>query len=131
MEEFVLGTGYRDNFLTRSLANIPDDTKATNDDLLLAKDILERKFVVGLYERMEESLHRFARIFGWDALATNETDGCMRYGIHMRSPPGSSAGFSSTDLSREDPREFIERNVFDLELYHFAEDLFARQAEFT
>ena len=49
---------FEDNILTRAIAG--------RNDLLIAKEILKRKFVVGLYDHTEESIRRFEWFLGWN-----------------------------------------------------------------
>ncbi len=36
------------------------------EDIHIAKEVLKRKFIVGLFDRMQESLERFEMFFGWN-----------------------------------------------------------------
>ena len=119
---FIESTDYQDNFLTRSLTNVPNDILTTYD-LGLAKDILQKKFVVGLSERMEESFERFEKYFGWNDLTNSKPEKCLRHSLQMGSLP------ESPTVSVEDLPDFISLNKFDLDLYYFAEELFERQAD--
>lgn len=64
LEQFALSEHLQDNFLTRTLSR-NRDAPLTQADLNVAKEVLKRKFVVGLYDDFEESVHRFEAFFGW------------------------------------------------------------------
>ncbi len=121
-----------DNIFTRTLAN-----KSRNhnyilgaNDLAIAKEILSRKFVIGLYESLEDSLQRFETFFGWNhgADSVNSShDSCRRdvvirarrshYNINAVAPPDAS------------PAHMVlkKKNALDLELYDFAKFLYDYQ----
>lgn len=67
------------NWLTRTLVGDTDSPELSEEHVNLAKDIIRRKFVVGLTDDMEESWNRFREYFGWDGQMTaqNEDERCM------------------------------------------------------
>lgn len=54
------------NIMVKSLVGKPWSQEATEDDLTLAIGTLKSKFVIGLMNQMEESVHRFNVILGID-----------------------------------------------------------------
>lgn len=64
------------NHLLRHLANKPKG-KIDERDVERAVHLLERRVVVGLTERMEESVHRFNRVLGLDEVGDERVQGCM------------------------------------------------------
>ena len=54
------------NIMVKSLVGKPWSQEATEDDLTLAIGTLKSKFVIGLMNQMEESIHRFNVILGID-----------------------------------------------------------------
>jgi len=77
-----------------------------DDDLLpLAKQFLKRCAFVGLAERLGESLFLLSCVFGWKSVAE------VRH-------------LSPIEVSAQDAATVAARNVVDIDLYRFAEDLF-------
>ncbi|KAL7471623.1 hypothetical protein ACHAXS_013044 [Conticribra weissflogii] len=63
--DYVESDFFEDNILTRSLSG-NFDTPLAKEDIHIAKEVLKRKFIVGLFDRMQESLERFEMFFGWN-----------------------------------------------------------------
>ena len=55
-----------DNWMIRNLVDIAPLTPIKDSDVEIAKEIIRTKFVVGLMERMEKSIHRFNYFLGID-----------------------------------------------------------------
>ena len=122
----------------------------THDDLDAAKEVLRRKFVVGLLDEKAESLRRFERFFGWDAAGAasvhllederaaeamraarfrRAVDGeCRERTLHWdwegRGPGGQQRTVEEGSLEWG----LVEgRNRMDVELYEYALQLFDEQ----
>jgi hypothetical protein len=54
-----------ENFMVRSLAHLPDEMDITEEHIDIAKEVLRRKFIVGVMEWFDLSITRFERFFGW------------------------------------------------------------------
>lgn len=65
------------NEMVRTLASKGPSDDLTDDDLYLAMEIVRRKCVVGLVDRMEESMVRFHGYFGWYALMVDGVSQCQ------------------------------------------------------
>jgi len=121
LTDFVQSTKYQDNFLTRSLTNKNPSDIINDDDLLSAKAILHNKFVIGLFDRMEESFVRFEKYFGWsDLIKTDSTRECIR----INTPKSTETFEVSPDLFSV---PIIGQNAYDLQLYDYAKELFESQ----
>jgi hypothetical protein len=99
----------------------------TSDHLDIAKNILRKKFMVGLYENLDDSLRRFEAYFGIkykNGKQLNCRDSLMD---SMRS--GDNADIKS-NLQKESVTSLLERqNKLDLELYQFAKELHSEQGK--
>jgi hypothetical protein len=63
--EFSKSSKLVENFMVRSLANLPDEMDITAQHVEIAKEVLRRKFIVGVMEWFDLSITRFERFFGW------------------------------------------------------------------
>ena len=121
-----------DNIFTRTLANKNGNHNYIlgANDVSIAKEILSRKFVIGLYESLEDSLRRFETFFGWNHgtdSVNSSHDSCRRevvtrarrshYNINAVVPPDGSPAHMA----------LAKKNVLDLELYDFARFLYDYQ----
>lgn len=125
-----------ENWMTRMLVG-KMEAKLVPDDLQIAKDILERKCLVGLMSQMEESLERFQRYFGWEL-----TDGvrgktfqtgeeCKHSFFHPEETKGRKFNSHEHPKVERGSRDWdILATVvdYDLELYVHAVRLFDAQA---
>lgn len=69
ISDWVTSTSFLDNFMVRSLVNKFDRSyKITIEDLLVSKEVLRRKCLVGLLEEKGSSWRRMKKYFGasWD-----------------------------------------------------------------
>ena len=65
IEEYVKSEYVETNWLTRFLVNRRQDGIIGYEQVALAKEVLRRKFLIGLYDHFEESIYRFEAFFGW------------------------------------------------------------------
>lgn len=125
-----------DNWMVRFLSGVGElgghdaSRPLTNDDLHRAKAILSNYTVIGLTERMGESLDRFGAYLGWDRRL--QEGGRWR---ECRAKFGNSRHNSAShpyEPIRSNTTEWhhlMERNRLDLELYRHAVNLFRYQGE--
>ena len=121
-------TGYlEDNILTRTMSNKTNkDEILTKSDLALVKKVLKQKFIIGLFDEIEDSMKRFETFFGFNALNSglevlrcqqNEIDGIMeRYYNKVEMPSDNEAVLA-----------LMEKNIFDMQLYDYARYLYEYQ----
>eukprot|EP00549_Striatella_unipunctata_P016767 CAMPEP_0118676676 /NCGR_PEP_ID=MMETSP0800-20121206/2182_1 /TAXON_ID=210618 ORGANISM="Striatella unipunctata, Strain CCMP2910" /NCGR_SAMPLE_ID=MMETSP0800 /ASSEMBLY_ACC=CAM_ASM_000638 /LENGTH=184 /DNA_ID=CAMNT_0006572221 /DNA_START=45 /DNA_END=599 /DNA_ORIENTATION=- len=125
IEEYAHSDSIEHNWITRFLI---DKTTGglTKEDMLVAKEILRKKCLVGMYDDLEESLDRFARYFGWDADPTGHIEACQHACVESGDPR-----HRHPTLSEEEPEyQFIlDQNRYDLELYEYAKVLYEAQGE--
>ena len=115
------------NRITRTIAGKTHDNaklEITQDDLENAKQFLRDFVVVGLTDEMDESIVRFARLFGWDRLRRWKTcRGGADQGSNRFDHPQLSPGDEEWEL-------LMAKNEYDLELYRYAQELFVTQRDF-
>jgi hypothetical protein len=126
-----------ENWMTRMLVNKHMGGRLNDDDLILAKNILQSKFLVGLTSQMAESMRRIQQYFQWD-LPTylpnhrppQSGQDCYEqfYGETARKKINTNP--HPKVLPKTDTWYILERvNNYDLPLYEFAIQLFGQQAQ--
>ncbi|KAL7545954.1 hypothetical protein ACHAWF_009307 [Thalassiosira exigua] len=125
LKEFAHSDHLEDNPLTRALTGHGSQASALGmRDLALAKEALKRKFVIGLFDRLEESTSRFETFFGWSA-----GDGarvCQRDEINR----AMSASYNRARLDAQDGSALLALRGtvrLDVELHEFAKFLYQYQ----
>ena len=121
------------NILTRTiLSKSKHDALTEENDLVTAKTILKHKFIVGLFDNMEDSLKRFEAFFGWNNnLVGVDVYRCQRakidsllgryYNVNAKArvPSDSDAAAVMEAL--------MEKNRLDMLLYDYAMFLYDYQ----
>lgn len=129
LEEFARSDHLEDNILTRALSRQTDGQPLGNIHLAKAKEILKRKFVVGLFSRMEDSLVRFETFFGWNVgdqgriCRSNEVGRAMSHHynrVDISAIIDNDGGSVAITALRE-------KNAMDMALYEFATFLYDYQ----
>lgn len=109
------------NWMVRFLTNQLTKPELTTDDLDMAKQVLEEKFLVGLIDEKSQSLDRFQKYFGWLPSDSN----CIRNKVEWSWP------MKHHHVSVEEGSEAWDlisaQNTFDISLYEFAKEVFALQ----
>ncbi len=127
------------NWMVRTLAG-KFNTELTTDDLNVAKSVLEQKFVVGLFDEMEDSMKRFESYFDVTFAAQERGVKCRHSTLKQwqsnnkesseltKSEKKKSSGSTSTSTTTTTSILSLEnQNKFDIELYAFAKQLYLRQ----
>ena len=118
------------NWMVRSLVNKLEGP-LDPEDVEVAKEILHKKCLVGLMDRMEESILRFHKYFGFD----NERSLQCAFEQYVSKETGSRTeeqnSHSHPQLERkgETYRLLAEKNSFDIVLYEYAVRLFEDQGK--
>jgi len=121
LEEFVMTTG--ENWMTRTLSQQmtgPIDETHLN----YAKEVLRRKFLIGLLDDKTESFRRFEQYFGWNIpspFAHNCKNNILYFDWHVKNP--------HPPLEENDPvwHRVFNMNTWDIHLYEYAVQLFEEQ----
>merc|ERR1719491_272239 len=96
------------------------------DDLALAKEILRKKFLIGLLSEKHESMKRFEIFFGWTSLA-------LKPGVADCEERLLSWGWSNKNKHPKvepDSKAYKlikSKNELDIQLYEYAKQLFDEQ----
>jgi len=115
------------NYLTRHLSGRYGG-KLSLHHLDLARELLRRKFVVGIADDLPGSARLFGTYFGWwdgtadAALAAEDCVGNIFGALSDRSRPSVEEGSEGWKL-------LMAQNWFDLRLYEYAEHLFRSQVD--
>lgn len=125
VDDYARGPHCESNWMVRTLTN-----KMTGplgpDDILIAQEVLRRKCLVGLLDRMEESIVRFHGYFGFD-----DDDSALRCSMEHFAGKGSSASNSHHHPAldrKSETWEILERkNGLDIRLFEYAQKLFEEQ----
>jgi len=122
IEEFLHSGRGEKNWMVRVLTN-KFRGKVTGEDLEVAKEILRTRCVIGLMDRMEESLERFDTYFGWSP-KNGEGNECknelMHNGVNRNPHAKIKVGSEAWNM-------LYEQNEMDIKLYEYAQVLFEEQ----
>ena len=121
-QEYIESTQYIDNWVVRSLTNNKQG-ELTEDHLMVAKGILARKFFIGIADYLEETMKRFEMYYE----LKQSSDGCAnKYLIADESPHTESKAFH-IERGSDDWTLVTQRDQYDLMLYYYALEIFAKQ----
>ena len=113
------------DWVTRQLLGITWQ-ELTDEDLEKAKYILEEKVLIGLIDRMEESVGRFNKYFGWQE--SPDKVPCAEDMLGHKSSTGSNShAHRKIEPGSDDWEALAAINRFDIQLYDFAVALFEEQ----
>jgi len=122
LEQFLRKGRGEKNWMVRLLTNKFTE-RLTGEDLEVAKEILRTRCVVGLMDRMEESLERFDTYFGWSP-KNGEGNECknelMHNGVNRNPHAKIKVGSEAWNM-------LYEQNEMDIKLYEYAQVLFEEQ----
>merc|ERR1711957_504856 len=132
LEEYAKSSFMEDNWMVRVLANEMDG-KIEQHHLDLAQHVLGRKCLIGLTEKFEESILRFAHYFDWTGkVSADELETCeaaLETAKHVKNQHFSNAD-TGNEIKKGDYKEgtelykiLEEKNVFDMELFRYAQGL--------
>jgi len=126
--QYLKDNNVQDNYMTRLLVNklsSKDKKELTKDDLIEAKQILFQKCIIGLYNEKSESVDRFKKLFHWKFV--NDDSKCATDDFVKWQYDTNDNEFEMVDEDSEDYALLVSRNVYDVELYQYAKDLFIEQ----
>ena len=121
-----------DNPLTRSLSG-NRQSQLEKSDLEVAKEILKRKFIIGLYDRLQESIEKFELFFGWhlDANAQscqyNELQREAHAHFNRYAKDIGNSKEVHPGLTTEALESILSKNKIDLLLFDYSRFLFDYQ----
>ena len=126
IEQFYEAGFAENNWMTRFLTNELTKGELTEEDLHIAKEVLRQKSLIGLLEEKGETFDRFQKYFGWRPKNGAEEE-CLAkklewaWPMKHRHPP-----------VEKDSNAYIlirAQNLFDLQLYEYATELFKQQEQ--
>jgi hypothetical protein len=122
LEDFVVSDQLMENFEVRMLNGITDfTTPITEAHVEMAKEILRRKFVVGIFEWFDVGMVRFEKYFGWweryDVLNNLTINNCHYSVIESGDDVGGYPHIANADKVYSN---IMTRSWADVELYHYA-----------
>ena len=123
-EEYAKSKYAENNWMVRYLSG-KTSGEVTNDHLSVAKEVLRRKFVIGLMDKKEESSKRIGQFFApkWDPNGEGMGEGCLSMVINDAEPKSTiKEGNQAWNL-------LVWQNKLDMKLYEYAQQLFAQQGE--
>ena len=82
LEDFVHSDHYKNNYATNTLS-LPVRFPSTQGHLALAKELLHTKFIVGLHDRIAESLELFEDYLFLDGGSSPKTMACKNEKIQQ------------------------------------------------
>ena len=135
LESYVKSGNVENNWMVRYLSGkIEGDI--TLDHLEVAKYVLDRKFIIGLYEELEESLLRFEKYAGVAVPSDYNTrkakKRCRKGQLDAYREKGSK---SSTNKKKKEVESIrlllVKQNELDLELYNYAKNTIYRRQRGT
>lgn len=121
--EYARSGSIDNNWLTRFLVD-KRGGRLSADDLALAKEILRRKCLVGLFEETQNSFERFEQFFRWTV--SKKERKCLKQvfkngDLRHRHEP--------VDEGTEEWDAILAHNKYDMELYEFAKTLYKKQGK--
>ena len=124
LDEYVNSNLAESNFVSRTLID-KMEAPLSEEDFLVAKEVLRSKCLVGLLDELEESVRRFDLYFGFQESnkpASACTEKYLKVGSNRHSHPLVPPPESPT-------YQVLQRNNhMDIRLYQYARQLFADQA---
>ena len=124
LADWVQSDAFNDNWVVRSLIN-QHSGELTEDHLIIAKTILAKKFVVGISQFPKESFKRLVMYYGWSE-ANGDDFECMNHFLNLEKD--EDAMFEGKiDRGSERWRLLSKVNKYDMDLYYYALQLFAKQ----
>jgi hypothetical protein len=118
-KDYFASKAYKDNIHVRMLNGIWNDmhVSVTKHHLVVAKEVLRQKFLVGIFERFSESLTRFEKYFGW-LLKENDMDDSIN--LYCKSFRNGNR-HSEPDVEMLKVHHLLlSRNWADVALYQYA-----------
>ena len=132
IEDYAQSNLFKSNWLTRTLVNKQGgEEKLTGEDLKVAMDIAHRKILVGLLSKKEETMERFEKYFRWKYRINPK----IQEECHTRLLIGSGEHANEQQNKREVLQPLMQaydllawgKNVYDMQLYSYIENLFMEQ----
>ncbi|KAL9183168.1 hypothetical protein ACHAXT_004955 [Thalassiosira profunda] len=123
IEEYATSPYCESNWMVRSLTGKMTGPLSP-EDILVAQEVLKRKCLVGLMDRMEESLVRYHNYFRFGNDAALQ---CAREHFAKKGSGQNTHRHPKLDPGSEAWKTLQVKNELDIRLYDFARELFVEQ----
>lgn len=126
LEFYAKSASAEHNWMTRFLVN-KHGGRLRSEDMVVAKEILRTKCLVGLFEDLEPSMARFQVYFGWSQKQPVEQTSACRSAVIQAGDPR----LKNQEVDKESTawQALAAVNQYDLELYEYAKALYKLQGE--
>lgn len=131
LEEYAQGNGIENNWMTRYLVNAMEG-ELTKEHLNNAKEVLERKFLIGFLDDGEETMHRLMKYFGWeydeDETKQMNQEDCIKDLLR----DGTNVNVEGYEMPKKGTQAYALltwQTQFDMKLYDHAKELFDAQTK--
>jgi len=130
VETFARDKNTDNNYMVKKLAGVGVGGTVTELHLRNAMRTIRKRFVVGLMDQMDESIHRFNILMGINEL-DEENQQCMKHFFNDFLGSRKVTSNSHPKVVEGSPAWNIlaETNALDIRLYKFIVNLFAEQKE--
>eukprot|EP00591_Stephanopyxis_turris_P006837 CAMPEP_0195519026 /NCGR_PEP_ID=MMETSP0794_2-20130614/14208_1 /TAXON_ID=515487 /ORGANISM="Stephanopyxis turris, Strain CCMP 815" /LENGTH=468 /DNA_ID=CAMNT_0040648101 /DNA_START=66 /DNA_END=1472 /DNA_ORIENTATION=+ len=131
--DYARGNGIENNWMVRYLVNQMEG-ELEKEALDKAKEVLKRKFVIGLLEEKEESISRFQKYFEWK-FSEDENDQMKEKDCiadFLESGTQVNENPEAHEMPKKGSQEWAlitHQTQYDIKLYDFAVDLFTEQGK--
>merc|ERR1712151_848697 len=126
IQEYSTSIYIENNWLTRFLSG-KKTGKLTENDLEIAKEVLKRKCLIGLVDAIDESINRFIDYFNFKSMRDNVQQ-CNENIINDALEQNNNFGSDSSIVENSDDwNALLTRNVYDMQVYNFAVQLYEQQ----
>lgn len=126
--QFAKNKNRDNNFMVKKLAGKKMNAAVGEEDLLLAMATLSQRFVVGLTNRMEESMRRFNVVLGIDEQETGNIRCMDEFFGHGEQRKNANP---HPQVKKGSPawKAFAAKNALDIRLYAYILELFEEQTD--
>ncbi|KAL7530297.1 hypothetical protein ACHAXR_004585, partial [Thalassiosira sp. AJA248-18] len=130
LEQWAMEGNKDNNHMVKRLAGLGVNATAKEADLHTAMRTLEERFIVGLFDHMEESVHRFNTVMGIDESHERQKS-CMDhyFGHDLIGVASQLSSISQVEERSSVWNILAKKNALDIRLYEFITQLFEEQRE--
>mmetsp|Transcript_19320 Transcript_19320/g.45218 ORF Transcript_19320/g.45218 Transcript_19320/m.45218 type:complete len:369 (+) Transcript_19320:211-1317(+) len=126
--DWATNHNFDENFLVKKINGKGLADPVDEKDLVVAKEIVRRRFIVGLMSDMEESVRRFNIMLGIDRNTVKSKDCHNEYfGDSMPSKNTNSNSHPEVTPGSHEYDVIAERNALDMVLYKYIQFLYSEQ----
>jgi hypothetical protein len=128
VEEWATSKNIDNDHMVKTLARKRLRQQAMEEDLQIAMDTIRERFVVGLTDEMEESIHRFNVVLGIDEAEKGHAK-CMDRFFGKGMEKKNSNSHPTIKEGDKGWQVLAEKNAMDIRLYDYILQLFEEQRE--